>query len=74
MFLFSWRFIRTPLFKLPRFLPDELLGKTFVRTLDNGKSYCATVVRKNQDHDAENHARIKFLVKLGDGAFEEIMA
>jgi hypothetical protein len=62
------------LFKLPRFSPDELLGKPFVRTLDDGKSYRATVVRKIQDHDAENHANIKFLVELGDGAFDEIIA
>jgi hypothetical protein len=60
--------------KLPRFSPDELLGKTFVRTLDDGQSYRATVVRKIQDHDAENHANIKFLVELGDGAFDEIIA
>jgi hypothetical protein len=60
--------------KLPRFSPDELLGKTFVRTLDDGKSYRATIVRKIQDLDAENHTNIKFLVELGDGAFDEIMA
>jgi hypothetical protein len=63
------------LLTLPLFSPDELLGKRFVRTLDDGKNYRAcTVVRKIQDHDAENHNRIKFLVELGDGAFDEIMA
>jgi hypothetical protein len=60
--------------KLPRFSPDELLGKTFVRTLDDGQSYRATVVRNIQDHDAENHDNNKFLVELGDGAFDEIIA
>jgi hypothetical protein len=60
--------------KLPRFSPDELLGKTFVRTLDDGKPYHTTIVRKIQDLDAENHANIKFLVELGVRAFDEIMA
>jgi hypothetical protein len=50
---------------LPRFSPEELLGKSFVRTLDDGKSYRATFVRRIQDHDAENHNRNKFLVELG---------
>jgi hypothetical protein len=66
--------IPKPLLKLPRVYPDELLGKTFVHTLDVGKRYCATVVRKIQDHDAENHAFIKFLVELGDGAFDKMIA
>jgi hypothetical protein len=51
-----------------------LLGKTFVRTLDDGKSYRANIGRKIQDLHAENHANIKFLVELGDGAFDEIIA
>jgi hypothetical protein len=38
------------------------------------KSYLATIVRKIQDLDAENHAYIKFLVELGDGAFDEKIA
>jgi hypothetical protein len=60
--------IPTPLLKLAQFAPDALLCKTFVRTLDDGKSYRAIVVRKSQHHDAENHTCIKFLVELGDGA------
>jgi hypothetical protein len=60
--------------KMPRFSPDKLLGKTFVRTLDAGTSYRATMLRKIQDLDAENHANIKFLVELGDGEFDEIIA
>jgi hypothetical protein len=31
-------------------------------------------VRIIQDHDAENHTQINFLVELCDGAFEKIMA
>jgi hypothetical protein len=60
--------------KMPQFSPDEFLGKTFVRTLDDGNSYKATVLRKIQDHDAENNTTIKFLVELGDGIFDEIFA
>jgi hypothetical protein len=41
---------------MPRFSPDELIGKTFVLTLDDGNSYRATVLHKIQDLDAENHA------------------
>jgi hypothetical protein len=66
--------IPTSSLKLPRFSPDELLGETFVLTLDDGKSYRATIVRKIQDLDTENHANVKFLVVLGDGACDEIIA
>ena len=45
-----------------------------MRTLDDGNSYRATVLRKIQDLEAENHANIKFLVELGDGKFDEIIA
>ena len=60
--------------KMPRFSPDELIGKSFVRTIDDDTSYKATVLRKIQDHEAHNHANIKFLVELGDGAFDEIIS
>jgi hypothetical protein len=63
--------IPTTLLNLSQFYPDVLLGKTFVCILDDGKSCCAT---KIQDHNAENHYRIKFLVELGDCAFDKIMA
>ena len=59
--------------KLPRFSPDELIGKLFVRELEDGKSYRARIVRKIMDHDAENHKNIKFLVELGDGEYDEII-
>jgi hypothetical protein len=52
----------------------SVFPKTFVRTLSNVKSYRATIMRKIQDLDTENHANIKFLVKPGDGAFEDIIA
>ena len=59
--------------RLPRFTPEELLGKVFVRNLDDNKSYRAKVIRKIIDQDAENHKNIKFLVELGDGEFDEII-
>jgi hypothetical protein len=60
--------------KTPRLSPDELIGKTFVRTLDDGNSYRATVLRKILDLEVENHANIKFLVEIGDVEFDEIIA
>jgi hypothetical protein len=57
--------------RFPGFSPAELLVKTFVRTLDDGTSYRATVI---QDLDVENHSNIKFLVELSDGKFDEIIA
>jgi hypothetical protein len=60
--------------KLPRFSPDELVGKVFVRSLDDGRNYRAKVIRKIQDHDADCHKQIKFLVKIGEGQYDEIMA
>jgi hypothetical protein len=59
--------------KMPLFSHDELLGNSFVRTLDDGTSYRATMLHKIQYLDAENHANIKSLVELVDGEFDEIM-
>jgi hypothetical protein len=60
--------------KLPRFSPDELVGKVLVRSWDDGKNYHAKVVRKIQDHDADCHKNInKFLVERGDGEYDEII-
>jgi hypothetical protein len=59
---------------MAQFSPDELIGKTFVRTLDDGNSYQAAVLRKIQDLEAETHANIKFLVERGDSEFDEITA
>ena len=60
-------------FKLPKFSPEELLGVTFLREMENGEKYRAQVVRKILDNEALNHERIKFLVSLGDGEFDEII-
>jgi hypothetical protein len=42
--------------------------------LDNGNNYCATIVHKVVDRYAKNHQAIKFLVKLGDCDYDEIMS
>jgi hypothetical protein len=57
--------------KLLPFSPNELLGKTFVRTINDGSSYFTTVLRKIQDHEDENDVKT---YELGHGAFNEIMA
>jgi Reverse transcriptase (RNA-dependent DNA polymerase) len=59
--------------KLPKFSPDELLGITFIRQLNDGKDYRAKVIRKIQDDDAANNQKIKFLVEVGDGKYDEIL-
>jgi Reverse transcriptase (RNA-dependent DNA polymerase) len=58
---------------LPKFSPEELTGLTFLREMDDGQTYRATIVQKIIDHDSQNHEKIKFLVKLGHGEFDEII-
>jgi hypothetical protein len=59
--------IESPHLKLPHFSPDELLGFTFIRDMDDGSKYRAKVACKIVDNDAANHQKIKFLVKMPDG-------
>ena len=59
--------------QLPVFSPDELLGMTILRPVDD-ELVRAKVVRKIMDRDAENHQQIKFLLALGDGKLEEIIS
>ena len=59
--------------QLPMFSPDELLGMTILRPVDD-VLVRAKVVRKIMDRDAENHQQIKFLLALGDGRLEEIIS
>jgi hypothetical protein len=56
--------------KLPRFSPDELMGMTFLRELENGNSCRAKIVQKILDKDAKNNQHIKFLVKVGDNDYD----
>jgi hypothetical protein len=59
---------------LPEFSPDELLGQTCLREMEDGQRMRARVSRKSQDVDANNHQQIKFLIEVGEGAFDEILA
>ena len=59
--------------KLPKFLPEELLGLTFLREMDDGKSYRAKIVRQTIDSETANHKKMKFLVKIGEGKFDDIL-
>ena len=59
--------------KLPKFSPEELIGQSFIREMDDGQNYRARVVRKIIDKDAENHQHIKFLIEIGEGKFDEII-
>ena len=61
---------------LPKFLPEELIGMTFLKTPPNsdGESIRAQVVHQIMDCDAENHSQIKFPLSLGDGELEELIS
>jgi hypothetical protein len=41
--------------KLPLFTPEELVGKTFLRSTNDGQTFRAKVVRKIIDNDSDNH-------------------
>ena len=58
---------------LPMFSPNELVGMTVLREVDDQLVH-GKVVRKIMDSDAENHQQIKFLLALGDGKLEEIIS
>jgi hypothetical protein len=58
----------------PEFSPDELLGQTHPRDVENGQHVRARVSRKIMDTDAENHQQIEFLIRVGEGAFNKIIA
>ena len=58
---------------LPMYSPDELLGMSFVCEY-NGHDFCAKVICKVLDHDAQDHQPIKLLLTLGDGELEEIIS
>jgi hypothetical protein len=60
--------------KLPLFTPEELVGRTFLRSTDDGQTFRAKVVRKIVDNDSANHQKIKFLLEIGEGDYDEIMA
>ena len=56
--------------KLPKFSPDELLGRTFLRDGDHGLKYRAKIVKAINDRDAEQRKSLKFLLEIRDGEIE----
>jgi hypothetical protein len=67
--------IDPPNLKSPHFSPDDLLGLTFIRDMDDGRKFWATVARQQiVDNDAANHQRIKFLVEMSHGQLDKIIA
>jgi hypothetical protein len=66
--------IDPPALKLPHFSPDELLGLTFIQDMPDGRKLRASVARKIRDDDTANHQKIKFLIELGNGELDEIVA
>ena len=58
---------------LPQFSLEELIGMSFVHQHD-GHDYRAKVICKVLDRDAHDHQEIKFLLSLGDGELEELIA
>ena len=50
------------------------MGLTFIRETEDGQKLRAKIVRKINDDDAANHQKIKFLVEVGNGDADEIMA
>jgi hypothetical protein len=50
------------------------VGLTFIRDMDDGTKFRATVARKIVDTDAANHKAIKFLVEMSNGQLDEIIA
>jgi hypothetical protein len=62
------------LHKLPYFSPDELLGLTFIRDMDDGQKFRATIARKIVDADVANHQQIRLFVKMSDGQLDELIA
>ncbi len=59
--------------KLPYFTPDKLLNRTFLHKVD-GQRMRARVLQKIIDIDVHNHQDIKFLLEIGAGKFDEIIA
>jgi hypothetical protein len=59
---------------LPKFSPEELFGLTFLRNRPDGQKVRAKIIQKVRDDDANNHQNLKFLIELGNGDMDEIIA
>ena len=64
----------SPGYTPPTLTPEELVGLTFLRKQEDGSVIRAKVEKKIRDRDAENHQKIKFLISLGEGELEELIA
>ncbi len=60
--------------KLPRFSPEELIGRTFLYETGDDQTVRATITKKILDKDADNHQRIKMLLSYDDGRIEEVIS
>jgi hypothetical protein len=61
--------------KLPKFSPDKLIRLTFVRETKDGQKVRAKTVRQiiTMENDAHGHKGIRFLVELGEKAYDDMM-
>jgi hypothetical protein len=50
------------------------MGRTFIHTDKDGNHYAARVVQKITEKDAENENKIKFIVEIGEGKYDEILS
>ena len=46
---------------------------TFLRKLDDGQVVRAKVIKKLDTFEAQNHQKLQFLLKLGEGSAEEVI-
>jgi hypothetical protein len=60
--------------KLSLFTPEELIERTFLRETDDRQCFRAKIVRNILDNESENHQKIKLLLKIEQGDYDEIMA
>ena len=67
------RFLDSSELKLPKFSPDELMGLTFIRELEDGQKVRAKIVRKIITREDQAHKKLAFQIELGDSGYDEIM-
>ena len=59
---------------MPKFAPEDLIGKTLLYDKGDGQTIRAEIVQKINDIEAQNHKNLKFVLKLGDGEIDELIA
>jgi hypothetical protein len=50
------------------------MGWTFIWTHDYGNHYADKIVHKITEKDAENENKIKFIIEIGEGKYDEILS